>query len=140
MCIIERPTHSSGHTVLSRIPRKVLVRIRVVLFDLLDDILTDVGVILLDFLGTVRIRVNGCARSLVHASHSRPSLILCWDSGGLSSVSEKLKDKVGDVSTGDGDMFDGGADDVAISLEEGASGCGQRRTAKTYDTPNSRLG
>ena len=36
------------------VPRKVLVRIRIRLLDLLDDILTDISVVLLDLLGSVR--------------------------------------------------------------------------------------
>jgi len=90
---------------------KVLVRVGVVFLELLDDILADIGVVLLDLLGP------GTSAGSRRDLHSE--LVLGGDGGALASVSQQLLDKVGDVATGDGDVLDGGANDVALGDGDG---------------------
>jgi len=46
-------------------------------------------------------------------------LLRCFEGGiGFATVSEERLHKVGDVSTGNGDGFDGGTDDISFGLRE----------------------
>lgn len=45
-------THSTGNAMFSRESSEVLVRIRVILLEFLNDILANIGIILLDLLGS----------------------------------------------------------------------------------------
>lgn len=81
--------------MLARVSRKVLVRIGVVLFKLFDNILTRVGVVLLDLL-------------------SYTALVLGWNGSSLSTVTEQLKDEIGDIASSNGDMLDRRANNVAF--------------------------
>ncbi|KAI3480684.1 hypothetical protein L1887_57163 [Cichorium endivia] len=86
---------AAGDGVFALEAFKVLVGVLVVAAELADDVLAHVRVVLLDLFGDAA-RVFG------------------RDVGGLSALTQKLLDKVGDVATCDGDVLDGRADDVAL--------------------------
>lgn len=89
---------------------KVLVWVGIVLLELLDDVLADVGVVFFDLLGTTR-----QVRLLICDLHSE--LVLWGDLRSLPSVSQKLLDKAGNVSSGNGDVFDRRSDNVSLGLD-----------------------
>lgn len=70
-------------------------RVGIVLAKLLDDITADIGIVLLDAL-----------RDLEH--------VFRWDVGRLAAVSEQLLGEEGEVLAGNGDVLDGGANDIAV--------------------------
>jgi hypothetical protein len=88
---------------------KVLVWVRVVLLELLDDILTDVGVVLLDLLRTI----VSIARS---NDDSHSELVLWGDLSSLSTVSQELLHKAGNISSGDRDVLDRGSNNISLGL------------------------
>lgn len=94
----QRPsiTHLARPGVQSLVQAKELCRVLVVLAKLLDHVAADITVVLLDFLG--------------HAQR-----ILGWDAR-LASLAKELLHERRDVAAGDGDVADGGADDVALGL------------------------
>jgi hypothetical protein len=50
--MVDDRAYSASHAVFAGEPRKVLVRVRIVFLELLDDILAHISVILLDLFGT----------------------------------------------------------------------------------------
>jgi hypothetical protein len=88
---------------------KVLVWVGVVLLELLDDILADVGVVLLDlFRTTVSIALS--------SDNLHSELVLWGDLSSLSTVSQELLHKAGDISSGDRDVLDRGSNNVSLGL------------------------
>jgi hypothetical protein len=88
---------------------KVLVWVGVVLLELLDDILADVGVVLLDLLRTTV--------SITRSSDNLHSELVLWgDLSSLSTVSQELLHKAGDISSSDRDVLDRGSNNVSLGL------------------------
>jgi hypothetical protein len=88
---------------------KVLVWVGVVLFELLDDILTDVGVVLLDLLRTTV--------SITRSSENLHSELVLWGNlSSLSTVSQELLHKAGNISSSDRDVLDRGSNNVSLGL------------------------
>jgi hypothetical protein len=88
---------------------KVLVWVGVVLFELLDDILTDVGVVLLDLLRTTV--------SITRSSENLHSELVLWGNlSSLSTVSQELLHEAGNISSGDRDVLDRGSNNVSLGL------------------------
>lgn len=87
--------------------RKVLVWVRIVLLELLDNILADIGVVLFYLLSPAWISDN--SQSLCQRSHRdlHLQLVLWRDGMRLSPITQKLLDEAGDVPSCNGDMFDG---------------------------------
>lgn len=81
--------------MLAIVPLKVLVGLRVVLPELLDDVLTHVRIILLDLSGDLK---------LVLGRHLRH----------LAALSHEIEHELRDVPSGYRDVFDGAADHVAL--------------------------
>ena len=81
--------------MLSLVPRKVLVRLLVVLPELLHDILAHVAVLLLDLARNLK---------LVLGRHVRH----------LAALAHEVEHELGDVAPGDGDVFDRAADHVPL--------------------------
>ena len=90
-----RETYASGDSVLTLVPRKVLVRLLVVLPELLHDILADITVLLLDL-----------PRNL--------QLVLGRDIRHLTTLPHQVEHKLGNVAASDGDVLDRAADDVPL--------------------------
>lgn len=82
--------------MFSLIPLKVLVRLRVILPELLHNILTHITIVLLHL-----------------PSHLQ--LVLRRNSSHLTTLSHEVEHELGDIATGDGYVLDGGADDIALS-------------------------
>ena len=78
---------------------KVLVWVGVVFLELLDNVLTDIGVVLLDLLRTTV--------SIAASSDDLHSELVLWGNlSSLSTVSQELLDKAGDISSSDRDVID----------------------------------
>jgi hypothetical protein len=91
-----KQTHPPVDRVLTLELGKELLRLAVVLPKLLDHISTHVRVVLLDLLGDAEAVLGGDVL--------------------LVAVAEELLNEGGDVASGDGDVTDGGTDDVTFSL------------------------
>lgn len=122
-----------------RKPRKVLVRIRIILLDLLDDILADVGVVFFDLLRAVRTTspINQISRSQskiqsitpkyeryqvrrgTKGIYSHPQLIFRRNDSLLPPIPQQVQHKLGNISSSDGDVFDRGTDDVSVGDGDG---------------------
>ena len=101
--------------MLAIVPLKILVRLRIVLPELSDDILADIAEILLDL-----------------ARH--PELILRRNGRHLPSFPHQIQDKLRDVAAGDGYMLDCASDDV--SLRAGDNVC--NTIPRVNDGPSQR--
>jgi hypothetical protein len=101
--MIEDNTHPSSNAVHSLILPQHLSRISIILCKFLDYIRAGIAKLFLDLLGD-------------------SELILRWDIGSLSSVSEKLLYESRNVSTGNGDMLDARSDHITFGLTSKASG------------------
>jgi hypothetical protein len=88
---------------------KVLVWVGVVLFELLDDVLTDIGVVLLDLLRTI-------VSTAFTTNDLHSELVLWGDLSSLSTVPQELLDKAGDVSSSNRDVLDRGSNNVSLGL------------------------
>jgi len=76
-------------------PRKVLERVHIVLSEFFDDILAHVAVVLLDLASDLELVLRRNARH-------------------LPTLSEQVQDELANVATGNGDMLDGRANNVAF--------------------------
>ena len=94
-------THPSSNAVHSLILPQHLSRISVILCKFLDYIRAGIAKLFLDLLGN-------------------SELILRWDIGRLSSVSEELLYESRNVSTGNGDMLDARSNDIPFGLSRQA--------------------
>ena len=81
--------------MLAIIPLEVLVRLHIVFPKLLDDILTHVRIVFFDLPGDLK-------------------LVLRWHLRHLPTLSHQVKYELRDVSPGNGDVFDGAADHIAL--------------------------
>lgn len=88
-------SYTTGHRMLAIVPLEILVGLRVVLSELLDDVLTHVRIILLDLSGDLQ---------LVLGRHLRH----------LAALSHEIEHELRDVPPGYRDVFDGAPDHVAL--------------------------
>jgi hypothetical protein len=90
--------HLARPRVQSLVKTKELCRVLIVLAKLLDHVSTHITIVLLDLLGHAQRILGRDAR--------------------LASLAKELLHEGRDVTSGDGDVADGGADDVALGLLE----------------------
>jgi hypothetical protein len=95
--------------VFSSESSKVLVWVGIVLFELLDDILTDVGVVLLDLLRTT-------ISTAFTGDDLHSELVLWGDLSSLSTVSQELLHKAGNISSSNRNVLDRGSNNVSLGL------------------------
>lgn len=81
------PTHPSSHTVFASKSSKVLVWIGIILLKLLDDILTNIGVVFFNLFGY-------------------PKLVLGGNLCAFTPVTQELLHKVGNISASNRDVLD----------------------------------
>lgn len=88
-------TYPSSDTVFSFIPLKILVRLRIIFPEFLDDILADITIILLDL---------SCDLQLLFRRYCRH----------LPALSHEVEHELRDIAASDWDMFDSTSDDVSF--------------------------
>jgi hypothetical protein len=90
-----KKTNVTGHRMLAVVPLEILVGLRVVLPELLDDVLAHICVVLLDFPGDFELVLG---RHLCH----------------LTALAHQVEHELRDVPPGDRDVLDRAADHVAF--------------------------
>ena len=81
--------------MFSIVPRKVLIRLLVILPELLHDVLAHIAVLLLDLPGDLQ-------------------LVFRRDIGHLSALTHEVEHELGDITTGDGDVLDGTPNNITL--------------------------
>lgn len=95
-------SHLPCDAVLILVALEVLVWLRVVLSELLDNVLADVTVVFLYFGRDLQVLLRG-------------------DVDHLSTFTQEVEHELRDVTTGDGDVLDGTADDIAFRARNNMS-------------------
>lgn len=92
-------THASCDTVLPIKPLEILVWLRIILPELLHNVLTHIAEVLLHFPCNLQ-------------------LILRRNIDSLSTLSHQVQYELGDVASGDGDVLNGTSDDVPFCTRD----------------------
>jgi hypothetical protein len=122
-------TYPSCDAVLSVVSFEIFVRLRIVLPELFNDILTNITEILLNLSGNLE---------LVLRRHRRH----------LPTFSHEIQDKLGDITSRNRDMLDRASDNVALRAGDNVGnavpgvddGSGQRTIRDSVGTPRSSEG